>query len=231
MNCRKARQNLFGYFKEELTPEETARIKAHLDNCPDCAKEIEEISQINLWLKDGFQTFVPSPEFDQNLLARIQAISSNAQVKENGKWWLRFLHEIFPSIRLRWAMVGATAVIILAMVVTFTQRRVSVKPESLTLDTTQTDNQNLVNSENIEDSSYQTMLEKLAESSRQNRAYVIDNITISPNRGEDGRIRVEDMNKRFIIEKGLRYTPRRGVVNHYVLPVVSTQPALEKTDY
>lgn len=239
MKCRKVRPYLVGYSKHELTPKETAGIKAHLEGCPDCAREMEEISQMNLLMGDGLQTFVPSDNFNQKLLTRIQTISSVSQVKDNRKWWHRFLHEVFPSVRLRWAVVGAVSVIILAMIVTFTQRRVPVGPESLTLDTTITQSQNLVSLENIEDSSYLKLLERLGESSlMRNKSYVIDNFTSpafggisnSPNKGEDGRIRPEDLHRRFIIEKGVNPVPA-GTRNHYVLPVVSTQTASEKTDY
>ena len=227
MNCRKVRQSLFGYYKHELPPEDAERIKAHLDSCPDCAKEAEEITEINLMLRDGLETFVPSVDFNERLLAKIQTIYSEEKIIDKRKWWQKLLHEVFPSVRLRWALVGAASVIISALVTTiFTQRQTSFGPESLTQSMKELKGENLVS----EDSSYRKMLEKLFEaSSMSNKSFVIDNYTLSPNRGEDGRIRSGDINRRFVIEKGSYSDRRRG--NHYVLPVVSTQPVSEKIDY
>lgn len=227
MNCRKVRRNLFGYYKQELSSEETERIKSHLDSCPDCAKEAEEITEINLMLRDGLETFVPSADFNERLLAKFQTVSSEVKIIDKRKWWQKLLHEVFPSVKLRWALVGAVSVLILAVVTTiFTQRRSSFGPESLTQSTNELKGENLVR----EDSSYRKMLDKLIEaSSKRNKSFVIDNYTLSPNRGEDGRIRPADIHKRFIIERGTYPYSKRG--NHYVLPVVSTQPASEKIDY
>lgn len=233
MNCRKVRQNLFGYYKQELSPEETERIKAHLNSCPACAKEAEEIGEINFMLKDGLETFVPSADFNQKLLAKIQTITSDVKIRDTRRWWEKLLHEVFPSLRLRWALVGTVSVIFLAWVTTmFTQKRISVGPESFTQNDKQVENQNLVSSQDREDSSFQQVLEQLTETSAmKNRAYVIDNFSLSSNRGEDGRIRPGDMHRRFVIERSSYPALGTGRGNHYVLPVVSTQPASEKTDY
>jgi len=123
MNCRKVRRFLFGYFKQELPQQERERIKAHLDNCPECAKEAKEIERISLILNDGLGTFVPSPDFNEKLLAKIQTLSSEEAVKDTRKWWVGLLQEVFPSVKLRWALVGAASTIILAWVVISIQKR------------------------------------------------------------------------------------------------------------
>jgi hypothetical protein len=229
MNCRKVRRNLFGYCKQELSPEETEGIKAHLDSCPDCAKEAEEITEINHMLKDGLETFVPSANFNEKLLAKIQTISSEVKVIDTRRWWQKLMQDVFPNLRLRWALAGAVSVLILAAVTTiFTQRRASFGPESLTQSTNELKSENLVS----EDSSYRKMLEKLIEaSSMRNKSFVIDNYTLSPNRGEDGGIRPGAIHKRFVIGRDLYQVSGRERGNHYVLPVVSTQPVSEKIDY
>jgi len=180
-------------------------------------------------LRDGLETFVPSANFNEKLLAKIQTVSSEVKAIDTRRWWQKLPHEVFPSVRLRWALVGAASVIILALVTTiFTQRRASFGPESLTQSTKGLKGENLVS----EDSSYRKMLEKLIEaSSMRNKSFVIDNYTLSPNRGEDGRIKPADINKRFVIERDLYQASGRGRGNHYVLPVVSTQPVSEKIDY
>lgn len=233
MNCREVRQNLFGYYKQELSTEETERIKAHLHSCPECAKEAEEIGEINLMLKDGLETFVPSTDFNEKLLAKIQTITSGVEIGDSRNWWQKLIHEVFPSVRLRWALVGAVSVMILALATTmFTRKQISVGPESLTQNAKQMQGVNLTSSKDTEDSSLQQVLKKLAETSpMENRAYILDNFTLSPNRGEDGRTQPEDTHRRFVIERSSYPALGTGRGNHYVLPVVSTQPASEKIDY
>jgi hypothetical protein len=229
MNCRKVRRNLFGYYRQELSPEETEGIKSHLARCPDCAEEAEEIREINLMLRDGVETFLPSGDFNERLLAKIQTISSTEKVIDKRNWWQKLLLDVFPNLRMRWALAGAVSVLILAVVTTiFTQRRTSFGPESSTQSAKGLKGENLVS----EDSSYRKMLEKLIEaSSMRNKSFVIDNYTLLPNRGEDGRIKPADINKRFVIERDLYQARGRERGNHYVLPVVSTQPLSEKIDY
>jgi hypothetical protein len=232
MNCRKVRRYLFGYFRQELSPEERERVKAHLDNCAKCAKEAKEIERINLLLKDDLETFVPSVDFNKKLLAKIQTLSSEVTVRDTRNWWVRLLHEVFPSVRLRWALAGAVSVIIVAWAVMFSQRQTSIRQEYLSQNDTERENQTLVSSQDIADSLHQEMLNRVAQTSIiRNKAFIIDNFSFSASKGEDGRIRPEDLYKRFVIERRSPLTRQRGRGNHYVLPVVSTQQVSQKIDY
>jgi len=231
MNCRKVRRYLFGYFRQELSSEERERIKAHLDSCPECAREAEEISRINFLLKDDLETFAPSTDFNEKLLAKVQTLSSNEEVSNKRNWWQKLLHEVFPSVKLRWALACAVSVIIVAWAVMFSQRQTPIRQEYFSQDERQMESQTQVSSQDIADSLYQEMLKRVAPTSPlRNKVFIIDNFSFSASRGEDGRIRPEDIYKRFVIERR-SYLPtgRRG--SHYVLPVVSTQPASQKIDY
>ena len=232
MNCRKVRRYLFGYFKQELSSDQMEDVKAHLESCPGCAREAKEIEKINLMLKDGLETFVPSANFNEKLLARIQTSSSNAKVSNERSWWQKLLHEVFPSLRLRWAVAGAASVIIVAWVVMFSQRQTSIRQEDFSQDERQGESQTLVSSQDIVDSSYQEMLSRVGQTSTvRDKAFIIDNFSFSASWGEDGRIRPEDLYKRFVIEKRPHLPAGRRRGNHYVLPVVSSQPVSQKIDY
>lgn len=149
------------------------------------------------------------------------------------------MHETFPSIRLRWAAAGAVSVIVLALVATMiTQKRFSMEPESIVSDSTFAQNQNLAGSAKKGDRSIDEIFEQTGRTSTLNdKSFVIENLSTasldkifdSTNRGEDGRITPVDLNRRFIIERSTYQDLSRG--NHYVLPVVSSQPASHKTDY
>jgi hypothetical protein len=233
MNCRKVRRYLFGYFKQELSAQEMGEIKAHLEACPECAREAEEISRICLLVRDDLETFVPCPDFNEKLLARIEGLSSERKVVEERTWWQRLLHEVFPSVRLRWAAVGAVSVVVLAFAVMLTQKRPELAPEFLSESGSRPGGELMTRSEDPADSAYQDLLRRLAEGSvpREGKTFVIDNLSFPPERGEDGAIPLEDMYKRFVIDRTATVADQAGRGKSYVMPVVSTQTVPEKADY
>jgi hypothetical protein len=195
MNCRKVRPYLYGYCKNELSPAESEKIKAHLDNCVECAREMEKVAEVSTLFKDSLEVLALSPDFDQKLLARIRSLPFEVEERKRQTWWQKLLHETFPSLRLRWAVAGA-------------------------------------------DWSIDKIFEQAGRSSSVNdKSFVIENLSTasldkafdSTNRGEDGRITPVDLNRRFIIERSNYQDLSRG--NHYILPVVSSQPSSKKTDY
>ena len=41
MNCEKAKELLWGYYRQELTADEAAELEQHLEGCADCQEEAE----------------------------------------------------------------------------------------------------------------------------------------------------------------------------------------------
>jgi hypothetical protein len=233
MNCRKVRRCLFGYFRQELAAEEMEEIKAHLNSCAGCAREAEEISQINLCLERDLETLTPSPDFDGKLMARIRALESEKEVREERSWWHKLLHEFFPLIRLRWAVAGAVSVVVLAFAVMLTQKRPDVAPELLSKKGGENGVELTAGSQDQADSAYQEVLRRLAEGTfpREGRTFVMDNLKSAPTRGEDGAVSPEDLYKRFVIDRRLETARQAGTSKSYVMPVVSTRGVSEKADY
>ena len=239
MNCRKVRPYLYGYYKNELAPAEAEKIKAHLDECAECAREMDKVAEVCNLLKDSLEVLAPSADFNQKLLARIQSLSREVEERKKQTWWQKLLHETFPSLRLRWAAAGAVSVIVLALAISMvTQKRVSRESESIVSDNTIAQNQNPAVSGKKGDWSIDKIFEEAKRNSNINdKSFVIENLSTaaldkvfdSTNRGEDGRITPVDLNRRFIIERSPYQNLSRG--NHYILPVVSAQPASKKTDY
>jgi hypothetical protein len=231
MNCRKVRRYLFGYFRRELSPDQTEKIKTHLDSCPECAKEAKDIENINLLLRDDLETLAPSADFNEKLLAKIQAISPEKEKREERSWWQELLHEVFPSLRLRWAVAGAASVIIITGAVMLSQRQTTAPPEYLSQDEGLKESETVISSQGMGDSLFGEVGRRAGKTyTNWERAFVIDNFSFSARGGEDGMIRPEDLYKSFIIEKKSHTTAGR-TGNRYVLPVVSTQPVSQKTDY
>ncbi len=239
MNCRKARRYLYAYCKQELPPDEKREVKAHLDSCSECTREMEEIVETNLMLKSGLENFTPSPDFSEKLLAKIQELPSSVEARVRKPWWQELLHETFPSIRLRWVAVGAASVIVLVLAATMiTQKQFLKGSGSLALDSTSTENRSLAISGIKRDTTLDEIFKQAGVNAPgSNKTFVIDNLSTPvfnrvsdlTSRGEDGRIRPVDLRRRFILERSSYQDVKRG--SSYVLPVVSTQPASKKTDY
>jgi hypothetical protein len=230
MNCRKVRRYLFGYFKQELTSDLMEQVKVHLKNCPECAREAEEIRAITCMVKDDLEVLAPSDDFNQKLLAKIQTLSAQMTPRRERSWWQKLVHEIFPSIRLRWALAGAAATVILAWAVVLIQKPSKIEPELYSESSSETGVP--INFDEPSDSSFQDQLGRLVRTYAPNdeKAFVIDNFNYSTRGMEDGRINPEDLYKRFLIDKR-PYTTTGGTQNRYVLPVVSTRPVSQKADY
>jgi anti-sigma-K factor RskA len=232
MNCRKVRRYLFGYFRGELSSQEAETIRAHLAVCPDCAKEAEQIETLCLALRENVETVVPSPDFNQRLLERLQASPSGTVVLEKAGWWADLLHEIFPSIRLRWAMAGAAAVVIAAFALIFTQRQSPMEPGYMSEAQQQTPAQVLARSQDASDSAYADLMRRLAEGSvTSEKAFVIDNLSFPSAAGEDGVIPLDDLSKRFVIERTSVPARQTWLDSRYILPVVSNRRIPERPDY
>jgi hypothetical protein len=231
MNCRKVRRYLFGYFKQELSSDLMKGIKAHLENCPKCAREAEDVQCITFMVRDDMETLLPSDDFNQKLLAKIQALSPQMEPNRERSWWQKLIHEIFPSIRLRWALAGAAATVILAWAVVLIQRPAQIEPELYSEGTSEIGVP--INFDELSDSSYQNQFGRLVRTSAptDGKTFVIDNFNYSIRGMEDGRVRPEDLYKRFLIEKRPYTTTTGGTQNRYVLPVVSTRPVSQKVDY
>jgi hypothetical protein len=208
-------------------------IKAHLDSCAGCAREAEEISQMNLCLERDLETLTPSPDFNEKLMARIQDRAPGKEVREERSWWHELLHEVFPSVKLRWAVAGAVSVMVLTFAVMMTQKRSGIGPEFLSESGGERGGELIVGSEDHADSAYQDVLRRLAEGSlsREGKTFVMDNLRFSPTRGEDGAISPEDLYKRFVIDRPVETVRQAGANKSYVMPVVTTQTVSEKADY
>lgn len=232
MNCRKVRRYLFGYFRGELSAEEGEEIKAHLKSCHDCAREAEQVEAICLMLTSNLETLVPSLDFNQKLLAKVREVPSEAAPKRKASWWADLLHEIFPSVRLRWALAGAAGVLVVAFAFMFSQKQTSTRPEYTSGLEERTVNQAISRSEDASDSAYADLMRRLAEGSVvSHKAFVMDNASFPSSGGEDGIMSAEDLYKRFVIERTSVPARESWLDNRYVLPVVTTQQAPRKTDY
>lgn len=65
MKCKKARQNIILYLYDELTDKEKNQLKAHLAECPECAKELEETRRALNLVNEAEPDELPEGSWDQ----------------------------------------------------------------------------------------------------------------------------------------------------------------------
>jgi hypothetical protein len=231
MNCRKARRCLFSYFSDELPQDVKTEVKLHLEGCPDCAREALEVEKIASLVKDSLETLKPSPDFNQKLLSQVQKLSSE-KVREVRRTPFTLAPITGFHYKIKWALAGSFAVLILVSVLWFTHKRTPLRTEPMSAEGESTERLELVSQEDRADSVYQEMLKRLMDESRvKGKTFVLDNLGMVGSRGIDGMRISEDFYKRFIIETAGHRTQERRMRSQYVLPVVSTQHASAKENY
>jgi anti-sigma factor RsiW len=116
-HCEDLRQSLGAYVLGALDPEESAAVRRHLQECPECAAERDELTPLPnlLSLAGGADAAVSeplSPAFEERLLDAYARDHADAPVRRIGR--------LRRSLRSRWVAVGAaTAVAAVAAVVGF----------------------------------------------------------------------------------------------------------------
>ncbi len=93
MTCPHAKELMAAYWQRELTVEDTALLRRHLETCPECSAEMTALG--GLWdrLAD-----LPAPEPGHTLDARWQQTIGDSDFGAAG-----------PSRRFRWRTSGRTA--------------------------------------------------------------------------------------------------------------------------
>jgi hypothetical protein len=228
MKCRKVRPYLFSYFRNELSESEKEKIKFHLESCPDCARESVEVERVNSLVKTSLETLTPSPNFNQKLLLEIQKLTLEKAEEVKGRFNFSLLTSHFP-LKIRWALAGSLAVIILASVIWFTHKPASFRPEATVAENKATEGIQFVNRE---DSLNKEMLKKMIERSRyKTKTFVLDNFGTLGTRNIDERSIPENISKRFILGTTSYQPEAIRMGNRYVLPVVSTQQVSGEVNY
>lgn len=75
-------EKLYDYFSESLPPEEKAEFEAHLESCPDCREELQELTSLTEDLPYLSVPVQPPQEMKQRILGNVFE-SDSAAVDEN----------------------------------------------------------------------------------------------------------------------------------------------------
>jgi hypothetical protein len=79
MKCSHARAQFSSYLDRDLSFQEEADLRQHLEDCPGCAEEMTRLERVQGLLR-GLPQTDPGPGFYQSVRARIDAVGVDAEV-------------------------------------------------------------------------------------------------------------------------------------------------------
>ncbi len=104
MTCKEIRTSISAYLDGELSEKEARGVRAHLRDCPECARAREELVALNDLLDEGPGVSVGA-SFTDSVLAEIQSKSTESVVT-------RLRRSIWKPVS-RWAVAAALAAALL----------------------------------------------------------------------------------------------------------------------
>lgn len=113
MRCRKVRSFLSAYSKEEVSAGMAAKIKTHMDDCASCRRELEAVRSVQAMVK-GIPGRRTADDFTARLLTRV---AQERFAETRTKAYLPKRIPLLGGVRL--AMITTTAVVVLALGVSF----------------------------------------------------------------------------------------------------------------
>ena len=73
------------YVDGELSGEEAARVRAHLESCPSCQAYVDGALAIRAAFPEAEETVVPEG-FVQGVMAAVRAEEARSRARKNGRW-------------------------------------------------------------------------------------------------------------------------------------------------
>lgn len=105
LTCASVRRRLTAFHDRELSPEDFFAVRAHLEDCPPCAREAGELDELG----DLMRVSVAAPVGDRTDLSGLKAdILSRLQQEHDARWVSR-LERFWDDVHLVWIGMAAAA--------------------------------------------------------------------------------------------------------------------------
>ncbi|MCX6899269.1 MAG: anti-sigma factor [Verrucomicrobia bacterium] len=88
MNCKRVQRHLSAFRAGQLSPRRACRLAAHLENCPACRAERDQLQRLDAVLGRWTVADEPRPGFEQRVWNRIRAADRKRPAPTWG-WWPR----------------------------------------------------------------------------------------------------------------------------------------------
>lgn len=86
MLCDEAKDRLYEFIYEELTPEKTTDVKEHIDNCPKCKKEYEELKQLLINDMEEFSALTDEIQIPNGLAIKVKESIKRRGIRKFGRY-------------------------------------------------------------------------------------------------------------------------------------------------
>lgn len=110
MNCRRVQLHLDAFRAGQLSPWRARRVAAHLEGCPACRAEREQLQQLDAALGRWIVEDEPRPGFERRVWNRIRA-AERQQPAPVPAWWPRPAWLLNAACATAVAMVAVTGVV------------------------------------------------------------------------------------------------------------------------
>ena len=96
MNCEKCSELLLEYMDGELSPEETALVRSHIEACPECLSEYEDYAEIRRTASEH----AGAPELSPEAISALARAAKESVSRDRKPFWKRFAFSPFlvPAI-------------------------------------------------------------------------------------------------------------------------------------
>lgn len=91
MNCEKCSELLIEYMDGELSPEETAFVKSHVEACPECLREYEDYTEIRRAVTET----AAAPELSPETVVTLARAAKKSVSKDRKPFWKRLAFSPF----------------------------------------------------------------------------------------------------------------------------------------
>lgn len=118
MNCHRISNLLSAYIDGELTGMEMLDIRRHIDQCPTCREELEQVRAVKRMV-GRLKTAEPRPDFAAGICASLDPIQPYSFLRVWAEMWQSAFHRLSPT-------VAAVSLVVLGMIV-FTAGKVDEK--------------------------------------------------------------------------------------------------------
>lgn len=104
-------ENVGAYLLGALPDMEAEVFERHLDSCPTCRRELDELRVASEALPRAVEPVVPPPELKESLMATVRAEAAQQQEAKGKRRWSRPFLERLPRLTPGFAAVAATCVL------------------------------------------------------------------------------------------------------------------------
>lgn len=109
MNCQEIRDSLSAYLDDFLTEEERDKIRAHIEHCPNCRQELEDLEK-TITMLSSLEEIIPPANFRRELRHKLEQETRKTRGSQTA-----LINKIFARVRHSYLLPVAAALVIMVI--------------------------------------------------------------------------------------------------------------------